>query len=248
MKNFLKLLPFVAVLLFWNCEEDLPAGSSDIVTFESGSPTEFVQVSGTRTASVKIYTGNISSSDRSFGISVDESTTLDASAYSVPSSVTVPGGTNEGVLEYQITDSNISLAGGTLVLNISDAGDLGLTTGARSYSSISIDVQYEECPPANTVELNIVFDAYPGETSWDIFLASDLANAIASGDGYGGMASIDEDFCIESDDYVFVIYDAFGDGICCAYGQGSYTLTVDGAVVASGGSFGASESTNFTVQ
>ena len=42
------------------------------------------------------------------------------------------------------------------------------------------------------------------------------------------------------------IFDTYGDGICCAYGNGSYSVTdASGNVLASGGSFGASETTNF---
>ena len=48
------------------------------------------------------------------------------------------------------------------------------------------------------------------------------------------------------DCYTFTIFDSFGDGICCNWGSGSYSLTSrDGAVLASGGSFSASENTDF---
>jgi len=48
--------------------------------------------------------------------------------------------------------------------------------------------------------------------------------------------------------YDFVIYDSYGDGICCAYGNGNYTVTDSaGTVLASGGSYGRSETTNFCV-
>jgi len=47
----------------------------------------------------------------------------------------------------------------------------------------------------------------------------------------------------------FTIYDTYGDGICCGYGNGSYTLTEDasGTILANGGSFASSETTNFCV-
>ncbi|HCZ08828.1 MAG TPA: hypothetical protein DHV07_06945, partial [Flavobacteriales bacterium] len=41
------------------------------------------------------------------------------------------------------------------------------------------------------------------------------------------------------------VNDTFGDGICCAWGDGSYTLTVNGSTVAAGGDFGTTETTNF---
>jgi len=39
----------------------------------------------------------------------------------------------------------------------------------------------------------------------------------------------------ETTQYVFSIGDSYGDGICCAYGEGFYTVTADGVEVASGG-------------
>ena len=36
-----------------------------------------------------------------------------------------------------------------------------------------------------------------------------------------------------------------GDGICCTYGQGQYSITMDNAVVAQGGEFGSSETVTF---
>ena len=48
--------------------------------------------------------------------------------------------------------------------------------------------------------------------------------------------------------YNFTITDSFGDGICCSYGEGSYSVSVDGVVVASGGDFADIESTSFCVE
>jgi hypothetical protein len=46
---------------------------------------------------------------------------------------------------------------------------------------------------------------------------------------------------------VWTIYDQWGDGICCGFGNGSYELMLDGEIIANGGNFGGSESVNFTV-
>jgi len=48
--------------------------------------------------------------------------------------------------------------------------------------------------------------------------------------------------------YNFTITDSFGDGICCTYGEGSYSVEVGGTVVASGGDFGDIETTLFCVE
>ena len=48
--------------------------------------------------------------------------------------------------------------------------------------------------------------------------------------------------------YDFNIYDSYGDGLCCQYGNGSYTLTgADGTVIGSGGDFGSGETVNFCI-
>ena len=106
------------------------------------------------------------------------------------------------------------------------------------------------CPPCdNDITLTIVLDNYPEETSWDV---RDSGGAVyASGGTYGSQpdgSTVVENFCVPDGCYDFTIYDSYGDGICCSYGNGSYTLTdAGGATLASGGSFGSSETTNFCV-
>ena len=43
------------------------------------------------------------------------------------------------------------------------------------------------------------------------------------------------------------ILDSYGDGICCGYGNGSYTVGNNGVVYATGGQFQDDETTNFCV-
>ena len=94
--------------------------------------------------------------------------------------------------------------------------------------------------------LTLLLDNYPGETTWG--LVDSTGATIASGGPYTDQgATITENFCAGDGCYTFTIFDSFGDGICCAYGLGDYALTVDGALVASGGEFGDAESTTFCV-
>jgi hypothetical protein len=47
--------------------------------------------------------------------------------------------------------------------------------------------------------------------------------------------------------YILSIYDSGGDGICCDYGAGSYSLqTPSGDIIVSGGNFTGSETTKFS--
>ncbi|MEP5104046.1 MAG: T9SS type A sorting domain-containing protein, partial [Ekhidna sp.] len=97
------------------------------------------------------------------------------------------------------------------------------------------------------VTLTIVLDNYPEETSWEI---RDGATVVASGGTYGSQpdgSTVVEVASLATGCYDFVINDTYGDGICCSYGNGSYSLTDGSTTLASGGAFGSSETTNFCV-
>ena len=100
----------------------------------------------------------------------------------------------------------------------------------------------------NEVDLAIKFDNYPQETSWQI--VNEASDVVASGGSYrnqknGDLLNIKE--CLPSGKYTFKILDAYGDGICCTYGNGFYSLKSGDTVLAQGGSFGKVEETNFTL-
>ncbi|WP_430410771.1 S8 family serine peptidase [Kordia sp.] len=115
--------------------------------------------------------------------------------------------------------------------------DVSLTTGGGSG------------PSCSNVSLSITFDDYPEETSWQI--TNSGGTVVASGGTYASQAdgstlNIDVG-CLDDGCYDFTITDAYGDGICCSFGNGSFTLTNNdsGATLASGGSFTTSDTTNF---
>ncbi|MFM1875290.1 MAG: hypothetical protein RL266_1027, partial [Bacteroidota bacterium] len=89
------------------------------------------------------------------------------------------------------------------------------------------------------VAIQILTDNYGYETEWNLLdsdgnvLASGGQNdAYANATWYGDTVCVDENECMR-----FEIFDSFGDGICCGYGQGSYAVLIDGQEVASGGDF-----------
>ncbi len=101
------------------------------------------------------------------------------------------------------------------------------------------------CPSGcteNEVNVAITFDNYPGEISWE-FVADD-GTVAASGGNYTG-ASASEDVCLPDGCYHFVISDSYGDGLCCQYGNGSYSVTDASGTLASGAEFTTGESTYF---
>ncbi|MFK8005402.1 MAG: S8 family serine peptidase [Saprospiraceae bacterium] len=115
--------------------------------------------------------------------------------------------------------------------------------GRRAYAK---EYRYFICHV--NISVNVLTDNYPGETSWSIF--DDSGNEIVTGGGYSQQATnYSDDVCVPFGCMDFVIYDSYGDGICCSYGQGSYEVVGPaGNVLASGGQFGFSESTNFCLQ
>ena len=124
--------------------------------------------------------------------------------------------------------------------------------GIQNGNETGVDCGGPDCAPCpcggENVTLTIVLDNYPEETSWDI---KQGGTTYASGGTYGSQpdgSTVIEVNCLNFGCYDFTIYDSYGDGICCSYGIGSYELKdAGGATLASGGSFGSSETTNFCI-
>lgn len=95
--------------------------------------------------------------------------------------------------------------------------------------------------------LNILTDEYPGETTWELRDEND--QVLYSGGPYGSQfTAFQERFCLDPTEcYSFTIFDSFGDGICCGFGQGNYEITdADGLPLLSGtGEFNFSETNEF---
>ena len=98
----------------------------------------------------------------------------------------------------------------------------------------------------NQVQLNLKTDNYPYETTW---LIRNAANEILyTGGPYSAANTVHtENFCLPDGCYSFVIYDSYGDGICCAYGQGYYQIKKGEVVLAYGGQFGSTLTVPFCV-
>ncbi|MDA0940688.1 MAG: trypsin-like peptidase domain-containing protein [Bacteroidetes bacterium] len=96
--------------------------------------------------------------------------------------------------------------------------------------------------PTNNFRLTLVLDNYGNETTWTL---NRLDQTLYSGGPYQQGTNgevIVEEFCLEEVCYQFRIEDSYEDGICCDFGEGSWTLTdPNGEVVGTGGAFGAFE-------
>ncbi len=96
------------------------------------------------------------------------------------------------------------------------------------------------------IAFELVTDDYPNETTWS--LADEDGNPLYNGGPYQeDFTTYTETWCLSPDAcYTFVINDGYGDGICCSFGDGSYTLFGPlGNTIATGGEFGDSETAEF---
>ena len=117
---------------------------------------------------------------------------------------------------------------------------------ATNYDPLATNDDGSCCYGTALLEITITTDNYPVETSWQLVNQSGtVVQSISAGDLTQANTSYTWSICPSSTDcYDFTIYDAYGDGMCCSYGNGSYTVSYNGTVVASGGSFAASETTS----
>ena len=97
------------------------------------------------------------------------------------------------------------------------------------------------------VVVEILTDNYPGEITWTL---SNANGELLSGGPYNSSGTFYSDsVCIDNaEEYPclqFVINDSYGDGICCGYGQGAYTLYLNGEAVATGGNYGQQDIVQF---
>ena len=98
------------------------------------------------------------------------------------------------------------------------------------------------------ITFTLLTDNYPAETTWTLLDASSVT--VMAGGPYDSNATIySSETCLADGCYTLSVLDSYGDGLCCAYGEGSYELTdADGTIYASGASFQFSEVTDFCIE
>ena len=107
------------------------------------------------------------------------------------------------------------------------------------------DIEDGSC---NLLIITLNTDNYGSETSWTL-IDDATGLEIASGSGYSSNSAYEISVDLATSAcYTFTILDAYSDGICCTYGQGNYSLTLNGVVIATGGDFESQEVTPFCVE
>ncbi len=225
-------------LVFFNCEQDNDSELSNYVGFEQGPIAYTVDNNTTGTFEVVVAASEVSSSDRTFNIVVDDASTL-ASPYTVPSTVTIPGGSNVGTVPVSVTDNDdLQFVAQTLILDFPD--EAGMDFGEP------VTLNFTETCLETIVTFNITLDNWPEETTWEIYDLSGTPTVIASGGPYANpaddYAELSFDFCLASGNYGVVVYDSYGDG-----GPTFSITTAAGTLVADTTVGGTQASATFTV-
>jgi len=116
--------------------------------------------------------------------------------------------------------------------------------GRRAYAK-----KYLHIPCDAWVTLNLHFDLYPGETRWEIVNNSGMV--VASGGPYTGQtpnSALNLQQCLPVGCYELVVFDSYGDGMCCNRGNGFYQLTnASGEILATGAQFASAQVSSFCV-
>ncbi|TDE55327.1 M43 family zinc metalloprotease [Flavobacterium sp. GT3P67] len=126
---------------------------------------------------------------------------------------------------------------------------------SNNSSTINFDISNSLNYSSNTVNFSLQLDHYGTETTWK--LTNTAGNILYEGGPYTDTgnetgplpALINTSFNLPNNDcYTFTIFDSQGDGICCDYGDGFYTLkTPTDQVIVSSGAFEGAESTKFSI-
>ncbi len=260
------------VFAMFSCEEDNSSDNQSVnyVGLENYHTVE-LSVGQTVVVEGKILASEATGSDRTFNLEVDASTTHGAANYSVPTSVTIPAGSKEGVYEVTIIGNSL-VDGNKIVVKLAPSADFNQTTFYGTYSngvltgvgtSKTTFNLYKPCADTRA-RLSITFDRYPEETAWELYDSS--FNLIDSGGfnaagtaitGYAALGYPDRSTfsvvkCLVPDTYTLVIYDLYADGMNDGSTiEGFYSMNNmnNGAILAEGkGNFGAFAEHEFVIE
>lgn len=139
---------------------------------------------------------------------------------------------NSGTVVTETVTSTIQPFG-TLSYSFSTTEDLSAlgTYDIVAYTTLTGDFNNANDTAMQTVAsadalitVNILTDDYGSETTWELINNSN-SQVVASGGPYDSNTNYSTYVCVQSSDcFTFNIYDSYGDGICCSYGNGTYEI------------------------
>lgn len=242
-KNIYLFLASIALLSFSSCEDtSVKALDTSFASFVTNTIDIGVEAGSETSKEVKIYTTNITGSDRTIPVLIADGTDADAGSYTVPSTVTIPGGSNVGSLMIDIKDVGLELSTDkSLVIRLESSE--AMITGETLTVALS-----QLCPNSGVkLKLNLTFDSWAEEAAWRIKDASgDVVLASITPFNYGAYAGISGSItiadCLAAGTYTIEVYDQYGDG------GTDYSVTANGVLVFSAsGNYGAGVSESFTI-
>jgi len=263
IKNY--LIPFSTFLLLAfsvilvSCEDDVNDEnflSSSFVSFSYDQTVALVE-GDTEVVEVPVFASSASSTDRTMSVYVDGSSTLSTDNYSAPSSVTIPAGSTQGMMEVVVTNSpNIGFSGATIVLGLTATAGVDQPTtfsgsaeaGTLEVTNNMMTITAKTLCEDNQVVMSFTLDPWPEEVYW--WLLDEAGEVVASPGAYATYANpyaglsgtIVEEICIPSGTYTFEIYDDYGDG------GGAVSVTSGGVTLfSSDGGYGSYASATFTL-
>jgi len=153
---------------------------------------------------------------------------------------------------FDIGPINVSTGSHDINVSLTDVNGGADDNAVNDNASQTVDITEVDSYDTTQVHLELLTDNYAEETSWE-FRTGDGTVLYSEGpyqQGTDDNTLFNYDFDVnEGECYFFEIFDSYGDGICCQYGNGYYTLTTDDStVIVSGGEFGSSEATELGIE
>ena len=257
--NILKIvLALFVTVTYTSCEEDLVVfdAQNGQSAYSFGTQSYNVSVPPEDlTITVPVEVTTVSSQARMVPVVIDaEATTGVASEYTI-GAVSIPAGSHMGSLDISLNFAGITGEDGDtkdLVIN------LDAPAGSASYFD-TVSITYFREIICNDLELEVISDIFGTETSYDIKDAN--GNVVAGAEGvalFGGnfcaQGTYTESINLPDGDYVFTVYDSFGDGQAAQNDGcgpdtifGSYKLSCSIIIHAQGSQTGSSDVINFSV-
>ena len=141
------------------------------------------------------------------------------------------------------TQDLTALSAGTYSVVVTDAA--GCTKLGQT--EVVSEVDLDNCTDVNIL---ITLDNYGSETSWDI--KNSVGTSFIQGGSYTNFTKEEVQsatICLTPGCYDFTIYDLWGDGICCAYGNGAFQVVEveTGEILVEGSEFTTQDKTTFCI-